>query len=120
MTSATPSSTTLLLQPWVMTSSTKSPRTSMVDQHGKKVKVRAERFIDYFLKRCYKKNPKRPMTGQQTNKADTNKKRKIYVVGRQRACMDFVWNGYLTKNVRENMHSDWLIHLVHGYVKQSS
>ena len=32
----------------------------------------------------------------------------------------FVWNNYLLKDIETLVHCDWLLHIIHGFVSQSS
>jgi len=32
----------------------------------------------------------------------------------------YVWNEYLLKKVYTDLHSDWLLYIVHGFIGQSS
>jgi len=32
----------------------------------------------------------------------------------------YVWNEYLLKNIYADLHCDWLLYIVHGFIGQSS
>lgn len=32
----------------------------------------------------------------------------------------FVWNDYLLKDVREKLHPDWILNIMHGFISQSN
>lgn len=42
------------------------------------------------------------------------------VSGRGKPCMKFVWNKHMLKDVEKVLHSDWILHITHGYIGQCS
>jgi len=32
----------------------------------------------------------------------------------------FVWNDYLLKDVRDKLHADWILNIMHGFISQSN
>lgn len=42
------------------------------------------------------------------------------VLGRGKPFMKFVWNKHMLKDVDKIVHSDWLLHITHGFIGQCS
>jgi hypothetical protein len=40
------------------------------------------------------------------------------VLGRGKACMKFVWNKHMLKDLDTIVHSDWLLYITHGFIGQ--
>ena len=34
-------------------------------------------------------------------------------------CYKFIWNKYLLASIEHNVHPDWILHVIHGFVAQS-
>lgn len=48
------------------------------------------------------------------------RRQKIPFLNKHKSCYKFVWNKYLLQGFEGAVHSDWILHIVNGFVGQSS
>ena len=48
------------------------------------------------------------------------RRQKILFLNKRKSCFKFVWNKYLLQGFEGAVHSDWILHIVNGFVGQSS
>ena len=62
------------------------------------------------------------LDGQASACSECQKKRrqKMPFLNKRKSCCKFVWNKYLLQGFEGAVHSDWILHIVNGFVGQSS